>query len=34
MSYERLGRHGEIFDLITLCRDCHAMIHGIKTKAV
>ena len=34
MSYERLGRPGEIFDLITLCRECHMMIHGIKTKAV
>ena len=34
MSYERLGQTGEIFDLITLCRECHAMIHGIKTKAV
>lgn len=32
-SYERLGQQGEVFDLVTLCRECHAMIHGIKIRA-
>ena len=27
LSYERLGQPGEIYDLVTLCRDCHMMLH-------
>ena len=32
MSYERLAAKNEISDLITLCHDCHMMIHKIKPK--
>ena len=32
MSYERLAARNEISDLITLCHDCHMMIHKIKPK--
>ena len=28
-SYERLGQPGEVYDLITLCHNCHMMVHRI-----
>ena len=31
-SYERLAAKNEIYDLITLCHDCHMMMHDIKPK--